>query len=98
MDPGTDATKIAFSNLDTVRIIDLQRGLQRDLRIAGLTSIGGLCWSSDGAAVYQVGLSPYGFNPLRLDLAGKSQVLLTRPFGQIMYNPVASPDGPIPRL
>jgi len=89
-----DATKIAFSNYsDRVRIIDLQRGLKHDLRIPGMTSMDGLCWSNDGAAVYQVARTPHGFNLLRLDLSGKSQVLLTRPFGEIIYSPVASPDG-----
>jgi eukaryotic-like serine/threonine-protein kinase len=76
---------------DKVRVVDLQTGKQRELPIPSFI-LGGLSWSPDGSALYGAarGVSSH-FSVVRLDLSGKSQILLNR--DDFLISPVVSPDG-----
>jgi Tol biopolymer transport system component len=102
-DPGTsmvwalspDGKNIAVTGSrpelsDKVRVIDLQTGRQRELPTPSF--VFGLSWSPDGSALYGAaqGVSSH-FSMLRLELSGKSQILLNR--DDFFTSPVVSPDG-----
>lgn len=93
---GPEGKKIAVAGsrgLDNkVRIIDLESGQQRDLTSPSFI-LGGMSWSADGGAVYGGAQKGNDFYLLRLDLSGKSQILLSRPEGEVIYQPHVSPDG-----
>jgi Tol biopolymer transport system component len=76
---------------NNVRVIDLQTGTQRDITAPSFI-LGGISWSRDATVLYGAAQTGYNFYLLSLDLSGKSRVLLTRPFGQTIYDPRVSPD------
>ena len=90
-----DAKNIAVTGCrelaEKVRVIDVQSGMQRELPTPSFI-LGGLSWSADGSAIY--GASQRNdFYMLRVDLSGKSHILLDRPAGQFLSRPRVSPDG-----
>lgn len=90
-----DGKSIAVTGCDElhhkVRIIDLQTGAQHELPIPSFI-LGGMAWSSDGRAIFGAAQGKPGFNILRLDLSGKSQIFLSLPAGRYIFAPIVSPD------
>ena len=77
---------------NNVRVIDLQTGTQQDITAPSFI-LGGISWSRDATVLYGAAQTGHKFYLLSLDLSGKSRMLLTRPFGQTIYDPRVSPDG-----
>ncbi len=90
-----DARNVAVTEgeqLNTkVRLIDLQTGTQREIPAPTIIP-GGLSWSNDGRAIFGAAQGQSDFYLLRLDLSGKSPIILGLPSG-FLFAPVVSPDG-----
>jgi serine/threonine protein kinase len=89
-----DGSRIAIASRaqlrEQVRILDLRNGTERNLRLPQGWSIYGLCWAADGKAVF-ASVASTGFLIARIDLDGKTHVLLERENG--CGAPSLSPDG-----
>jgi Tol biopolymer transport system component len=85
-----DGTRIAVDTTENIRLIDLRTGAQRDVSFTG--SVWSLVWASDGKSlVAAVQRSEYLI--VRIDLDGKTRVLLNRGRNQWIGNASVSPDG-----
>lgn len=92
---SSDGSHIAIGSRaqlrEQVRILDLRNGSERNLQLPQGWTIEGLCWAADGNALFAGVVSA---RPLlaRIDLDGKTHILLERKNGWVMI-PSSSPDG-----
>ena len=91
-----EGSRIAVASSDQlreqVRIINLQRGTERNLQLPHGWLILGLSWTADGNALLASGLTAEYFIA-RIELDGKTRVLLNRGRSQFLGSLCASPDG-----
>jgi eukaryotic-like serine/threonine-protein kinase len=90
---GSDIAVASVDQLrEQVRIIDVRSGTERNLHLPHGWLIWGLSWTSDGKALFATGLSKEYFMA-RVELDGKTRVLLNRGRSQWLGSLCASPDG-----
>jgi len=93
---SSNGSRIAVASLDQlreqVRIIDFRNGTERNLQLPHGWLIWGLSWTSDGNALFATGLLKEYFIA-RIELDGKTRVLLNRGRNQWLGSLCASPDG-----
>jgi eukaryotic-like serine/threonine-protein kinase len=91
-----DGSRVAMKSKDQlsgfVRILDFAKGTQVDLKLPTGWTLWQLSWGSDGNAVY-LAASRTDFYLARLDLNGKTQILLAGGYTQSSACPTPSPDG-----
>jgi len=73
-----------------IRVLDLGGGAERNITLGW--RFGGLAWTVDGKSLFVSGRST-GYVLARVDLDGKTHVLLDRGRGQMICCPLPSPDG-----
>jgi serine/threonine protein kinase/Tol biopolymer transport system component len=88
-----EGSRIAIGSKGEVRILDLLKHSERTLAIPHEWAIWDITWSADGNAFFLAALSSAGYSIVRLDLDGKTRVLLNRGRNQFLVNLVPSPDG-----
>jgi eukaryotic-like serine/threonine-protein kinase len=88
-----DGSRIAIGSKGKVRILDLLKHSERTLAIPHEWAIWDITWSADGNAFFLAALSSAEYSIVRLDLDGKTRVLLNRGRNQFLVNLVPSPDG-----
>jgi eukaryotic-like serine/threonine-protein kinase len=93
---SSDGSRVAIKSKDQlpgrIRIVDLGKGTERDLQLPSGWSIWYTSWAADGKALY-ASAQAKGFFLARIELDGKSRVLLDRGVNQFLGCPVNSPDG-----
>ena len=91
-----DGSWVAFASQDQlpeqVRIIDLRKATERNLQLSHGLSIWNLSWAVDGNAIFAAG-SLAGNLIIRIELDGKTSVLLNRGRNHFLGHPCPSPDG-----
>ncbi len=91
-----EASRIALSSPDQlpeqVRILDLRNGTEHNLPLPHGWRIWHLSWTADGEALFASGRSPAYFIA-RIELDGKTRVLVNRRINQLLDFPYPSPDG-----
>jgi Tol biopolymer transport system component len=91
-----DGSHVAMKSKDQipgfVRILDLAKGTQVDLKLPTGWALWELRWASDGNALY-LSASRTDFYLARLDLNGRTQILLTGGYTESSACPTPSPDG-----
>jgi serine/threonine protein kinase/Tol biopolymer transport system component len=96
MSVSPDGSRIAISNRDElrgqIRIVDLRKGTESNLQLPGWV-IWEASWTPDSNALFAAAQSKSGYFIARIDLDGKTRVLLDRGRNQWLGNPLASPDG-----
>lgn len=75
-----------------VRILDFRNSTERNLPLPHGWRIFSLSWTADGNALVAAALST-GYFIARIELDGKSHVLLNRSRSQFLSSPIPSPDG-----
>jgi Tol biopolymer transport system component len=92
-----EGLRIAVTSLDQlheqVRIIDFQNGTERNLQLPHGWTIWSLGWAANGDALFTTGLSTTGYFIARIELDGKTRVLLNRGRSQWLGLLCPSPDG-----
>jgi serine/threonine protein kinase len=93
-----EGSRIAVSSTDQlyeqVRILDLQKGAERNLQLPHGWHISHLSWAAQGDALFAAAQSKsIGYFIARIELDGKSRVLYDRGRNQSLYGPCPSPDG-----
>ena len=93
-----DASRIAFgiweqASVPQVRILDLRNGAERNLQLTTGWNLSDVTWSADGMSLIVAAQSKQGYFLARLDLDGKSRVLLDRGRSNFLSSVIASPDG-----
>jgi Tol biopolymer transport system component len=93
-----EGSRIAVSSADQlyeqVRILDLQKGAERNLKLPHGWYILQLSWAAQGGALFAAAQSKsMGYFIARIELDGKSRVLYDRGRNQSLYSPCPSPDG-----
>jgi hypothetical protein len=77
---------------EQIRVVDLRDGSEKNIALPKGWLIANLGWTSDSAAVLATLLSFTG-TMARVELDGKTSILIQRGKSQFFYNPIASPDG-----
>ena len=77
---------------EQIRVVDLRGGSEKNVALPKGWLISDLGWTSDSAAVLATLLSFTG-TMARVELDGKTSILIQGGKSQFFYNPVASPDG-----
>ena len=75
------------------RSIDYRDGTEHDLPLPHGWGIWDLSWTADGAALFAAAWSTAGYFIARIELNGKTRVLLNRSRNQWLGSPRPSPDG-----
>ena len=92
-----EGTRIAAATGDRlgeqVRILDLRNGAERNLQLPQAWHIYSLWWAADGNAVFASVAQSTEFLIVRIELDGKTHVLLSGGRNQFLGSPVPSPDG-----
>jgi serine/threonine protein kinase/Tol biopolymer transport system component len=92
-----DGARIAVASPDQLpekmRILDLRKGTERDVQLPKGWGIWNQSWAADGSAVLVAAQSKEGYFIARIDLDGKTHVLLDRGRNQWLGRPTPSPDG-----
>jgi serine/threonine protein kinase len=92
-----DDSRIAIVSSDQlsekIRILDLRNGTERDFQLPKGWGIWNQSWAVDGRAVFATAQSTAGYFIARIDLDGKTHVLLDRGRNQWLGRPTPSPDG-----
>jgi serine/threonine protein kinase len=93
---SADGSRIAIASLDQlrdqVRILDLENGAERDLQLPPRWYIWSLSWAKDGKALFAaIGFTDYMI--VRIELDGKTRVLLDKGREHWLSFPISSPDG-----
>jgi eukaryotic-like serine/threonine-protein kinase len=96
MSLSPDGKTIAITGGDAirgkVRLYDLENGTSLDVSIPANVQVNDVTWSANGRALFCTGRA-VDFVILRLDLVGKSQILLNAGPAHTLAAPLASPDG-----
>lgn len=91
-----DGSSIAIASLDQlreqIRIVDSRNGTENNIHLAHDWKVWNLGWAKDGSAIYAA-VQTTGYFIARIDLDGKTHVLLDRGRAQWLSNPCPSPDG-----
>ena len=91
-----DGSRVAMKSKDQlpgfVRILDLANGTQVDLKLPTGWALWELRWASDGNALY-LSASRTDFYLARLELNGRTQILLAAGYTESSACPTPSPDG-----
>ena len=91
-----EGSRIAVASLDQlreqVRVIDFRSGTERNLQLPQGWNIFSLSWTEDGNALFAAGMATEYFMA-RIELDGKTRVLLNRGRSQFLGFLCASPDG-----
>ena len=91
-----EGPRIAIASLDQlreqVRIIDFRSGTERNLQLPHGWNIFSLSWTEDGNALFAAGMATEYFMA-RIELDGKTRVLLNRGRDQLLGSLCTSPDG-----
>jgi eukaryotic-like serine/threonine-protein kinase len=77
---------------EQIRILDLRNGTEKNVQLPHAWSIWSLSWTTDGKALFAAAQS-MEYLIVRIELDGKTRVLLDRGRNQWLYNPISSPDG-----
>ena len=77
---------------EQIRVIDLRGGREKNISLPKGWLISDLGWTSDSAAVLATLLSFTG-TMARVELDGKTSILIQRGKSQFFFNPISSPDG-----
>ena len=85
-----DGARVAISDDTGLRLIDLRNGAEHELPLRGL--VWSVCWSPDGKALFAA-MQSGDYLLVRMDLDGKTRVLLNRGRNQWLTNAAVSPDG-----
>lgn len=85
-----DGTRLAITIAHAIRIFDMRSRKGRNLKFLG--QISSLSWAADGKALFVAVQSP-GYSLVRIDLDGKTSVLLNRGRNKWLSDPWSSPDG-----
>jgi|HubBroStandDraft_6_1064221.scaffolds.fasta_scaffold00424_8 Tol biopolymer transport system component len=92
-----DASLISVSGsgqlAEQVRILDLRKGTERNIRIPKGWAIWNQDWSVDATALFVTAQSKSGYFIARIGLDGKTNILLDRGRNQWLGRPLQSPDG-----
>lgn len=92
-----DGSRIAVSGTDQLngqfRILDLRNAAERNIQFPHDWLIWNQSWSADGNALFATAQSKSGYFIARIDLDGKTRVLLNRGRNQWLGFPRPSPDG-----
>ena len=89
-------SQIAIASQDSlkehIRVVDLHGGGEKDIPLPKGWRLWGIGWASDGAAVL---VTLYSKEPAlaRVDLDGKTTILISGGQSQFFYQPIVSPDG-----
>jgi Tol biopolymer transport system component len=75
-----------------VRTLDFRNGTERNLQLPHGWRISSLGWTADGNALFAAAMST-GYFIARIELDGKTRVLLNRSRSQFLSHPCPSPDG-----
>jgi Tol biopolymer transport system component len=79
---------------EQVRILDARKGFENNIQLPQGWSIYDLSWAADGQALFAVGQSPLGeYIIARIELDGKTRILLNRGRNNSMIVLRSSPDG-----
>jgi Tol biopolymer transport system component/predicted Ser/Thr protein kinase len=91
-----DGSRIAFSSGDQlreqIRILDLRNGTERNVQLPHFLSIWSIRWAADGGSLFAAAQSTE-YLIMKIDLNGKSRVLLNRGRNHWLSAPCPSPDG-----
>jgi serine/threonine protein kinase len=89
---GLEIAVVSAAELrEQVRVLDLQKGTERNLRLPKRWSVGHVAWAAEGKALF-AGVQSSGFLIARIDWEGKTRILLERKNGWL-GRPCPSPDG-----
>jgi Tol biopolymer transport system component len=92
-----EGARIAIANKDQlveqVRILDFRNGVERNLHLPHGWRIWQLSWAAVGNALFAAAMSETGYFIARIELDGKTRVLLNRSRNQYLSYPCPSPDG-----
>src|ERR1700722_1265072 len=89
-------SQIAMASQDTlkeqIRVVDLHGGGEKNIPLPKGCRLWSIGWTSDGAAIL---VTLYSTEPAlaRVDLDGKTTILIRGGQSQFFYQPIASPDG-----
>ncbi len=91
-----DGSRIAIQSYDQlrdqVRILDFKKGAERNLQIPHDWGLFNLSWTADGNALFAAAQSGTDFLIVRIELDGKTRVLLNRGRNNYLNQPLPSPD------
>ena len=91
-----DGSRIAIASQDQlreqIRVLDSQNGTERNIQLPHGWVVWNLSWTSDGRAILAAARTT-GYFIARIDLDGKTHMLLDRGRAQWLSNPRPSPDG-----
>jgi len=89
-------SQIAIASRDSlkgqIRVVDLHGGGEKNIPLPKGWAAGDTCWTSDGVAILLSGFSTVTMIA-RIELDGKTTLLLRGGKSQYLYQPIASPDG-----
>ncbi len=92
-----DGSRIAIQSNDQlreqVRILDLQKGAELNLHLPRGLFVFNLSWAADGNALFASAQTGTDFLIVRIELDGKTHVLLNRGRNNFLSNSLPSPDG-----
>ena len=92
-----DGSRVAIQSADQlrdqIRIVDFKKGAERNLQIPHDWFLFNLSWTADGNALFASAQSGIDFLIVRIELDGKSHVLLNRGRNNFLNNSLPSPDG-----
>jgi serine/threonine protein kinase len=92
-----DGSRIAVQSYDQlreqVRILNLQKGTEINLHLPHGWFLFNLSWTADGNALFAGAQVGSDFLIVRIELDGKTHVLLNRGRNNFLSNPIPSPDG-----
>jgi hypothetical protein len=83
-----EGARIAFPEKGGLRVIDLRNGAGREIAVS-LPALYPPVWAADGAALF----ASTGYTIVRIELDGKTHVLLDRHKNQFLESIRPSPDG-----
>jgi dipeptidyl aminopeptidase/acylaminoacyl peptidase len=78
---------------EQIRIVDFRNGTERNLQLPHGWYIYTINWTAEGNALFATARQPTGYLIARIELDGKTRVLLNRSRSQWLDSPCPSPDG-----
>ncbi len=91
---SSEGSRIAVVDEGQVRILDLRNGAERSLPLPQGWHLWHLSWAAEGNALFATGRGKsIGYFIARIELDGKTRILLDRGRNQSLDSPCLSPDG-----